>query len=91
MSPSLSSFAEPHYLLILLPLLPPLHPGLSVMVKDVLATDGVQEAQAAPDGTDGDAGPINAHGRAGRRLAQSPAWMVGTQVGRGERKDRHHR
>lgn len=91
MSPSFSSFPEPHFLLFLLSLLPPLHPGLSVMVKDVLATDGVQEAQAAPDGADGEAGPIKALGRAGCRLAQSPAWIVGTQVGRGEQKDRNHR
>lgn len=55
---------------------------LSVMVKD-----GVQEAQTVPDGTDGDAGPINTHGRADRLLPQSPAWILGTQVGRGERKD----
>lgn len=46
---------------------------VSAMVRDVLATDGVQEAQAAPDGTDGDCAPINTHRRAERRLAQSPA------------------
>lgn len=59
-------------------------PPLSALVRDVLATDGVQEAQAVPDGTDGDAGPINTHGWAGRCLAQSPACIVGTQVGGGE-------
>lgn len=61
------------------------------MVRDVLATDGVQEAQAAPDGTDEDGGPINTRRRAGRCLAPSPAWIAGTQVGRGEKKDRNHR
>ncbi|KAM7370216.1 hypothetical protein PAMP_011487 [Pampus punctatissimus] len=50
------------------------------MVKDVSETDGVQEAQADPDGTDGAAGPINAHGRAGCCLARSPQWRLGTQM-----------
>lgn len=45
-----------------------------MMVKDVSATDGIQEAQAGPDGTDGDAGPINTHRRADCCLARSPQW-----------------
>lgn len=63
----------------------------TVMVRDVLATDGVQEAHMAPGGADGDAGPINTPGRTDCCLAQSPAWMMGTQVGRDERKGRNHR